>query len=78
MTLSYVWKPPRIFDAVTASASHHWFSSQRLSIDYGSESDFQVQFKLKQLTAVLKYADYAADRFATDTRKLWLQLEYVR
>jgi hypothetical protein len=78
LTLTYAVKPSRIFDAIALSASHHWFSSQRLSIDYGSESDFQVQLKLKRVTAVLKYADYAADRFATDTQKLWLQLEYVR
>lgn len=78
VTLTYAVKPLGIFDALTASASHHRFSSQRLSIDYGSESDFLIQLKHKRFTAVLKYADYAAERFAKDTNKLWLQLEYAR
>jgi len=26
----------------------------------------------------VKYADYNADAFATDTTKFWVQLEYVR
>ena len=30
----------------------------------------------KGLSATLKYADYRADAFARDTRKLWLQLDY--
>ena len=78
MTLTYAVKPFGIFHALTASASHHRFSSRRLSIDYGSESGFLIQLKLQRFTAVLKYADYAAGRFATDTNKLWLQLEYIR
>jgi hypothetical protein len=78
VTLTYAKKPLGIFDGLTASASYHRFSSERLSINYGFESDFQVQLKMKQFAAVLKYADYVANGFATDTRKLWLQMEYVR
>jgi hypothetical protein len=28
-------------------------------------------------TAALKYADYRADGFATDTGKFWVQVEYA-
>ncbi len=65
------------FDTVSAVASYHKFESQRLSINYGSEVDLLLQAKLQRFTAAVKYADYNADKFATDTTKLWLQLEYV-
>ena len=44
---------------------------------YGSEWDASLSVPLaKGVNAMLKYADYRADAFAADTRKLWLQLEY--
>ena len=66
------------FDEVSALANYHWFRSERRSIDYGTELDMQVQLKRREFAATLKYADYAHNAFSTDTRKLWLQLEYVR
>lgn len=57
---------------------YHRFDSDRLSIDYGDEWNAQVGFKPTRHTALLiKYADYRAKAFATDTQKLWLQLDYV-
>jgi hypothetical protein len=44
---------------------------------YGREWDASLSLPLaKGASATLKYADYRADAFARDTRKLWLQLEY--
>jgi hypothetical protein len=56
---------------------YHSFKSERLSIDYGSEVDLQLQAKLGRWNGLLKYAEYNADRFATDTTKYWLELSYV-
>ncbi|MDX3909755.1 MAG: alginate export family protein [Sphingobium sp.] len=57
--------------------TYHRFDSDPLSIDYGSEWNAQASLKLnKKLTALVKYADYDADAFATDTRKMWVQLDY--
>ena len=43
---------------------------------YGQEWDLQLGVKpTKHFGAAVKYADYQAQSFATDTRKLWLQLE---
>ena len=54
-----------------------------INIDLG-DADLQhfidtmhaAQREAKGLSATLKYADYRADAFARDTRKLWLQLDY--
>ena len=57
--------------------SYHRYDSDRLSIDYGSEWNAQATLKInKKLSALVKYADYNADAFATDTRKLWMQIDY--
>jgi hypothetical protein len=55
----------------------HDFSADRGSADYGTEWDAQLGFPVaKGLTALVKYAQYNADSFARDTRKIWLQLEW--
>lgn len=63
--------------AVSALVAFHRFDSDRLSIRYGREWNAQIGFKPTRQTAVLlKYADYDAAGFATDTRKAWLQFDY--
>jgi hypothetical protein len=42
-----------------------------------SETDILLQAQWHHFTAALKYADYRADGFATDTRKFWVQVEYA-
>jgi hypothetical protein len=36
-----------------------------------------VQARRGKVTGLVKYANYQADGLLTDTRKLWLQVEYV-
>jgi len=76
--LGYARKKTGLLDAISATASYHWFESDRLGLKYGSELDLQLQLKLRKYTLIAKYADYSADGFATDTRKVWFQLEYQR
>jgi hypothetical protein len=46
---------------------------------YGSEWDASFGFPVHgPLNGLLKLADYRADTYARDTRKLWLQLEWAR
>lgn len=62
---------------VTLQAIWHRFDSDRNARRYGEEWDLQLGFKpAKHLAALIKYADYRAASFATDTRKLWLQLDF--
>ncbi len=62
---------------LTASVTYHRFDSDRLGLHYGDEWDAQVGFKLHGVGALVKYATYDADRFATNTRKLWLELDWT-
>ena len=64
-------------DSVIAAVTWHRFGSDRLGLDYGTEWDVAVSAKRGRWIATVKVADYHADQFATDTRKLWLQLDWV-
>jgi hypothetical protein len=77
VTLGYTRKGPGFLDMVTGTAVYHQFDSSRLGIDYGSEVDLQLQAQYQRFNFLLKYADYSAERFATDTRKYWVELDYV-
>ncbi|WHU02520.1 alginate export family protein [Sphingomonas sp. NIBR02145] len=63
---------------ITLQAIYHRFDSDRNARRYGEEWDLQLGFKpLKRVAALIKYADYRAASFATDTRKLWLELDFT-
>lgn len=58
-------------------AVYHDFDADDGHAKYGDEFDLQVYRPINDALGVtLKYADYAADTFATDTRKIWLQGDY--
>jgi hypothetical protein len=63
-------------DSIAATAVYHDFHS-RLGIAYGSEIDGMVKATWRSFALLVEYADYAARRFSTDTRKLWVELDYV-
>jgi hypothetical protein len=73
----YTLKKPIGLDAINAQLVYHRFDSDRLSQHYGNEWDALVAAKKGRWTATAKLASYDADKFATDTRKLWLQLEWA-
>ncbi|AHE56530.1 alginate export family protein [Sphingomonas sanxanigenens] len=63
---------------VSLLVAWHRFDSDRLSIDYGTEWNAQIGVKpSKRISLLAKFAAYDANRFATDTTKLWLELDYV-
>lgn len=65
------------FKGVSLQAAYHRFESDRLVRHYGDEIDLLASGKLGKTTVSARYADYSADLFATDTRKLWLQLDWA-
>ena len=65
------------FSTVSTQIIYHRFTSDRLSLHYGNEINWQLQAKWQKYTFTVKLADYDADRFATDTRKVWAQVEYT-
>jgi hypothetical protein len=55
----------------------HDFEAEAFSQDYGSEWDASAAYKFgakKNYEALLKFADYQSDGFATDTTKVWVQI----
>jgi hypothetical protein len=72
----------RSFDGVkalpglNANISFHQFDSAKGDVEYGTEWDASAGFKVRKVGLLLKYADYDAKGFGTDTRKLWLQAEW--
>ena len=71
------WKKIGNIDAITLAAIYHRFGSDRLGLRYGDEIDLSAVAKVKRTTFILKYADYRASGFATDTRKLWASIEWA-
>lgn len=57
-------------------AVYHDFSAETGGGDYGSEVNLLATAKWEKLSFTLKYADYNADEFATDTQKLWFQIDF--
>jgi hypothetical protein len=62
------------------AAQYHDIEAENGGSNYGSEWNFSVSKGFKtdigKLGLALKYADYDAKTFATDTQKLWLTLSY--
>lgn len=56
----------------------HRFTADRNPRLYGTEWNAQLGFKpVPNIALLAKYAGYNARHFATDTRKFWLQLDYI-
>lgn len=63
---------------VKAAVIYHKFDSDVGSVDYGSEWDAVVNFKVLNYAVLVKYANYnAAKTFGTDTEKLWIQFGFA-
>ena len=72
----WTWKHVGPLKGVLAQAAYHRFDSDRLSMHYGNEIDLLASARWKRYVVSARYADYRADRFATTTRKFWLELIY--
>jgi len=60
------------------TVAYHQYRATEGSARYGSEWDASLSYALMPgLNALLKAADYRADRYGYDDTKLWLQLEWV-
>lgn len=76
-SVGYGWKTVGPLGAVTLQAAYHRFHSDRAVRHYGNEIDLLASARLRRTTLSLRYADYEADAFATDTRKFWLQMDWT-
>ena len=61
-------------DSLVLSGIYHDFTDDTGRLHYGKEWDFQAVKKFgKHYSLLAKYANYDADRYATDTQKVWVQ-----
>lgn len=76
-TAGYTFPKAGPFTALGLTATYHDYRSDRLSQDYGSEINLQIAARCKRFGFAIKYADYDAKTFATDTSKFWAQVEWA-
>lgn len=62
---------------LNAVVTYHDFTSDVGGIDYGTEWDAQIGYKPGKFGVAAKYANYQAEGFSVDVRKIWLQLEWA-
>lgn len=74
-SLAYRFTRVKALPGLTASIAYHRFDSATGGLRYGDEWDASVGIKLGRANILAKYADYRAELFAADTRKVWLQVE---
>jgi len=73
-SISYKVGGDSAFKGLKFDAIYHDFSAD-VGGDYGSEIDLQVSKKFgKNYYGSLKFADYSASGFATDTQKIWFTI----
>lgn len=77
VTLGYTAQAMRLLDTLSASAVWHTYESEHTGADYGTEVNLQLQGTWRRFSGTLKYADYRAEGFATDTRKVWVQIDFI-
>ena len=65
------------FSAVSLQGTWHRFESDRFGQHYGNEIDLLASAKVRGTTIALRYAHYEAETLATDTDKLWVQLDWA-
>jgi Alginate export len=64
-------------DTLSGTVAYHDFHSQRLYIDYGTETDGQIKATRGDFSVIVEYADFRAEQYSRDTHKLWMELDYV-
>lgn len=63
--------------AINILAMYHNFSAETGSSDYGSEINLVASALMGKSKITLKYSDYSAKDFATDTSKLWASIDFA-
>lgn len=77
VSLSRKFEQVKALPGLNATVAFHQFDSDVGNIEYGTEWDASIGFKLGRLGLLAKYADYDARDFGVDTRKFWLQAEWA-
>lgn len=67
----------KLLPGLNATVAFHQFDSDVGNIEYGTEWDASLGFRIRRVSFLAKFADYNARQFGLDTRKFWLQAEWA-
>lgn len=73
---SYALENAGPLEDVKLAAVYHDFVADTGGSNYGQEINLLASAKWKKIGMTFKYADYSTQGFATDTNKVWLQLDF--
>lgn len=62
---------------VTYAVAHHWFGADIGGTHYGKEINASLGMTIRRVGLLAKMAQYNARGYGTDTRKIWLEMDYV-
>lgn len=77
VSVSRKFEKVKFLPGLNATVVFHQFDSDVGNIEYGTEWDASLGFKIRRVSFLAKYADYNARDFGADTRKFWLQAEWA-
>lgn len=77
VSVSRKFEKVKLLPGLNASVAFHQFDSDVGNIEYGTEWDASLGFKVRRVSFLAKFADYEARDFGVDTRKFWLQAEWA-
>jgi len=77
VAVSRKFETVKLLPGLNAAVAYHQFDSDVGNIEYGTEWDASLGFKIGRVGILAKYADYDAQDFGVDTRKFWLQAEWA-
>jgi hypothetical protein len=75
--VTYAFGKRGIFTSIAATGVFHDYYADLGDAHFGDEVNLQLVARTDKLALTLKYADYQADTFLTDTDKLWLSVDYA-
>jgi hypothetical protein len=76
--LTYAFTNGGPVQGLNAAVTYHQYYSHLGSVNFGHEWNASVGRKLAPgVNGLMKFADYTARGFGTDTKKFWLQLEFA-
>jgi hypothetical protein len=77
VSVSRKFEGVKFLPGLNATVAFHQFDSDVGNVEYGTEWDASLGFKISRVAFLAKYADYDAKDFGVDTRKFWLQAEWA-
>ena len=77
-SVGYTFKGVKALPGLNAQLAYHQFDSDKGDIEFGTEWDAQLGFRLNQFAILAKYANYdAANARTSDKEIFWLQAEFA-